>query len=438
MERQRENKIPLLFYGWVIVAISFVTLALTYGARYCFSVFYVAILNEFSWPRGSTSAILSVNLLVYAFFAPIAGILMDRFGPRKVFPLGGLLIGLGLIACSSADTVWEFFIYFGLVVGAGISLLGTTPHNPILANWFIKRRGLAVGLAFSGVGFSFPLGILVQWFISNFGWRVSYILTGLMVIIIVVPINAIFQRFRPEEKGVLSDGERNLGDLDNRDENKEIIMDELIVDREWVKVEWTLKKAIRTYRFWALFFFDFLGGLSLMTIVTHQVRFAVDTGFSEIVAASAFGIFGIANVAGHASSFISDRLGREEACYIGIGSSIISIIMLLMVKTPSGLHYLYIYSILFGFGMGLIAATSYTILADIFYGKHLGSITGFIITSLGIGLSIGPWLAGYIFDITGTYRFAFFIAMIALFISGIWIWIASPRKVRLVAGKIRR
>jgi len=437
MSREKEYQRPLLFYGWIVVAISFVTLALIYGARYCFSVFYVAILNEFNWPRGSTSSILSINLLVYAFFAPFAGILMDRYGPRKVFPFGGALVGLGLIACSSANTLWEFFIYFGLIVGVGISLLGTTPHNPILANWFIKRRGLAVGLAFSGVGFSFPLGILVQWFITNFGWRVSYILTGLMVIIIVVPINAIFQRFRPEEKGLLADAEKNLREEDKGKEKKEI-MDELIVDKEWVKTEWTLRKAIRTYRFWALFFFDFLGGLSLMTIVTHQVRFAVDVGFSEMVAASAFGLFGIANVVGHASGFISDRLGREETCYIGVGSAIIATIMLLKVDTISELYYLYLYSILFGFGMGLIAATSYTIFADIFYGKHLGSITGFIITSLGMGLSIGPWLAGYIYDITGTYRFAFFIAMISLFISGIWIWIAAPRKIRTVPGRMRK
>lgn len=152
-----EKKHPLLFYGWIIVAISFITLALAYGARYCFSVFYVAILDEFGWPRGTTATILSLNLIIYALIAPLAGTLTDRYGPRKVLPLGGALIGTGLIACSTANTTWQFFLYFGIIVGLGISFLGTTPHNPILANWFAKRRGLAMGFALSGIGCSFIL-----------------------------------------------------------------------------------------------------------------------------------------------------------------------------------------------------------------------------------------------------------------------------------------
>lgn len=117
--RNTVRKQPFLFYGWLVVAVSFITLTVTYGARYSFSIFYVAILDEFGWSRGTTAIILSVNLLVYAFAAPIAGDLMDRYGPRRVFPLGATLIGLGLIACSTANTIWHFFIYFGIIAGVG-------------------------------------------------------------------------------------------------------------------------------------------------------------------------------------------------------------------------------------------------------------------------------------------------------------------------------
>ena len=135
-----DQKRNVVFYGWVVVAVSFITLALAYGARYCFSVFYVAILNEFGWPRGTTASILSLNLIIYAFFAPLAGIFVDRYGSKKVLPLGAGLIGLGLIICGLANTIWQFFVCFGIIVGVGVSLLGTTPHNPILASWFVKKN----------------------------------------------------------------------------------------------------------------------------------------------------------------------------------------------------------------------------------------------------------------------------------------------------------
>jgi len=437
MSKKIVQKQSFLFYGWIIVGVSFVSLAFAYGARYWFSIFYVAILNEFGWPRGTTATILSLNLIVYALSAPLAGALMDRYGPRKVFPLGGALIGLGLMACSMANTIWQFFFYYGIIVGLGVSFLGTSPHNPILANWFARRRGLAMGLALAGIGCSFLLGMLAQWFISTLGWRTSYILTGLMVIMVVVPLTAIFQRFRPEDKGLLPYGEGSLL-TDDDSKGKESLQNGLVVDKEWASTEWTLKRSFRTHRFWALCCFNFIIGLALMTMVTHQVRFAVDMGFDEMLAASAFGMFGIANIVGHALGFVSDRLGRELSCSMGVGGTILAALILLQIEKPSQLLSLYLYSLFFGCGIGLIAVTSYATFADIFYGKHLGSITGLLVTSLGIGFAIGPWLAGYIHDVTGTYSLAFVIAIIALCISGIWIWIAAPRKVRLVAGKVRK
>jgi len=174
-----------------------------------------------------------------------------------------------------------------------------------------------------------------------------------------------------------------------------------------------------------------------MTVVTHQVRFAVDVGFSKMVAASVFGLYGVANLVGHAFGFVSDRLGRELTCSIGAAGVILATLTLLQVENSYQLWMLYLYSILFGWGMGLIAITCYTSVADIFYGRHLGSIMGLVITSLGIGFAIGPWLAGYIYDVIGTYSVAFVIAIIATAFSCFWLWVAAPRKVRLVAGKIR-
>ena len=438
MPMTTDQKRAPVFYGWVIVAVSFVTLGLAYGVRYCFSVFYVAILNEFGWPRGTTATILSSHLMVYALGAPLAGGLMDRYGPRKIFPIGGALIGLGLIVCSTATTIVEFILYFGIVAGLGVSFLGTTPHSPVLANWFVKNKGLGMGFALSGVGCSFMLGMPSQWSISRFGWRASYVITGLVVMLIVIPLTAIFQRSRPEDKGLLPDGKDFLPPVGDGRANKEVIQDALVVDKEWAATEWTLGRAVRTHRFWALCCFNFLSGLALMSVVTHQVRFAVDVGFSKMVAASAFGLYGVASLVGHAFGFVSDRIGREWACSLGSAGVVLAALTLLQLDNAYQFWMLYLYAILFGWGMGLIAIIFYTSAADIFYGKHLGSIVGLIITSLGVGLAIGPWFAGFIHDVTGTYRIAFVVAIIATVFSCFWLWIAAPRKVRLVAGKMKK
>ena len=436
--RNTDQEQSFLFYGWIIVAISFITLAFAFGARYSFSIFYVAILDEFGWSRGTTATILSLNLIIYGFAAPLAGALMDKYGPRKIFPLGGILIGLGLIACSTANTIWHFLIYFGMIVGLGVSFLGSTPHSPMLANWFVKRRGLAMGFALAGAGCSFLLGMLAQYFISSFGWRASYIITGIVVMMIVIPLTAIFQRLRPEDKGLLPDGEDSWPVRDERQGKEALIQNALIVNKDWAAIEWTLGKAARTLRFWALCCCVFLEGIGLMAILAHQVRFAIDIGFGEMLAASAFGIYGIANVVGHAFGFVSDRLGRELTFTVATTGAILAILILLQVKEPSQLWMLYLYCILFGLSMGLLALSNYAAIADLFHGKHLGSITGLVITSLGVGFAIGPWLAGFIYDMFGTYNLAFIMAMVTIGVSCFWFWVAAPRRVRLVAGRVRR
>ncbi|MDO8491021.1 MAG: MFS transporter, partial [Dehalococcoidia bacterium] len=115
---------PWLFYGWTLLAMSAVCMFIIYGLRYSFSVFYVAILNEFGWSRADTALIFSVNVIVYGLTAPIAGGLVDRFGPRVVLPLGALALGLGAIASSQANAIWQFMALYGVVMALGISAAG--------------------------------------------------------------------------------------------------------------------------------------------------------------------------------------------------------------------------------------------------------------------------------------------------------------------------
>lgn len=144
------NKKPLFFYGWVILALSFVAMVLAHGARNSFSVFYLEILREFGWSRASTAGIFSVNLIVYGIAAPFAGALVDRFGPKRLFLTGGTILALATMLCSRAHTIYHFYILFGLGGAIGTGLIAYPASAPVLARWFVRRRGMVFGIFDAG------------------------------------------------------------------------------------------------------------------------------------------------------------------------------------------------------------------------------------------------------------------------------------------------
>jgi OFA family oxalate/formate antiporter-like MFS transporter len=129
-----------MFYGWFIVAAGIIAYALGYGARYSFSVIFPSLLDEFHWPRDTTAIMLSVHLLAYGFVSPLAGIMVDRIGPRKTMVLGTVLLSLGLALSSQGNTPWHFYLSFGVLSGAGLCLIGAVPFTTVLRNWFEKKR----------------------------------------------------------------------------------------------------------------------------------------------------------------------------------------------------------------------------------------------------------------------------------------------------------
>jgi MFS family permease len=141
-----------VFYGWVIVLVSFLTLVLVMGTRFSFGVFYTSILEEMGWSRAATAGIFSVSMLVYAVVAIGVGAAFDGLGPRRMFPLAALLLGAGFFLCSRMTTLWQFYLYYGVIVGTGFTALGFIPHVSLTARWFARRRGLATSLVLAGTG----------------------------------------------------------------------------------------------------------------------------------------------------------------------------------------------------------------------------------------------------------------------------------------------
>jgi len=419
-----------IFYGWIIVGVVFVTMGVGVNARTAFSLLFPPILDEFGWERGVTAGAFSFGFLVSAVLSPSLGRLMDRRGPRVVIELGVLLIGAGLLAGTLVSRQWHLYVTLGVMVGGGSVCLGYTGQSLFLPNWFVRRRGLAMSLAFSGVGVGSVLLLpWVQALIGRSGWRAACWALGLLVLLLLVPLNLLLRR-RPEDMGLEPDGDRAAASgATARPSN--------VVDPAWAAVDWTLARAARTARFWWIGLGYFCGLFAWYAVQVHQTRYLVEIGFSPIDAAWALGVVSLAGIPGQiALGHLSDRVGREWVWTVGsLGFAICYAALLLLAVSPT-VPLLYLMVIAQGMlGYGLTSVVG-AIPAEIFQGRHYGSIFGTLMLSSIAGGAAGPWLTGLLYDRTGSYTIAFWIAIATSAVSAVAIWLAAPRKVRQVAGRL--
>src|SRR5215470_3363454 len=189
------------FYGWLIVAVVFISMGIGVNVRTAFSLLFPPILGEFGWDRGVTAGAFSFGFVVSAVLSPLIGRQMDRAGPRLVMELGVLLMAAGLLLAPLTREPWHLYLTIGVLVGAGSVCLGYSGQSLFLPNWFVRRRGLAMGIAFAGVGIgSMTLLPTVQLIIERFGWRSACVALGGLVLVVLAPINLLLRR-RPQDLG---------------------------------------------------------------------------------------------------------------------------------------------------------------------------------------------------------------------------------------------
>jgi MFS family permease len=413
-----------IYYGWIIVAVALISMAFWFGIRANFSVFYVALLEEFGWNRGGSAGVQSMALITYTVMAPLVGGLIDRFGPRRVVVPGILILALGLILCRSIETLAQFYLFYGVVVGAGITSIGIVTYSAIMAHWFEKKRGLASGIALSGMGLgTFVLVPLSQSLISMWGWRLTFVALGGLVLIIALPLNALFLRHKPSEVG------QNVDGLDNHITFAEAGACAMKADD--LGLGWTTKKVLSSGRFWAMMAFTFCSIIAIYIIMVHSVRFLVDQGVAKMTAAFILAMVGVVS-----SIFrifwggLSDRIGREITYTMGIACGCLGVASLLIFETHASPLFTYSFFVFFGMGWGVTAPMMMAVSADLFKGKIFGLIYGFVEAGVGIGAAFGAWVAGFIFDQTQSYKLAFILVIVAMALSCVFIWMAAPRKFR--------
>src|SRR6476646_7677716 len=273
-----------LFYGWIIVAVVFVTMGVAVNARTAFSLLFPPMLEEFGWVRGMTAGAFSFGFIVSAIMSPSLGRLMDRRGPLVVNELGVVLIGTGLLLATLVQQPWQLYATLGMLVGAGSVCLGYTGQGLYLPNWFVRRRGLAMSLAFSGVGVgSIVLLPWLQGMIVRTGWRSACLALGLVVLLALLPLNLLVRR-RPEDIGLAPDGDAAPRTPIAGNAAADV------VDHAWVAVDWTLRRAMRTSRFWWIAVGYFCALFAWYAVQVHQTRYLVEIGFNPITAAWGLGI----------------------------------------------------------------------------------------------------------------------------------------------------
>ncbi len=397
-------------YGWVIVACVFIFGLVDYGMRYSFSVFYVAILNEFKWSRAETAFIFSLSIMVYGLMAPLSGILADKIGPKRSIPIGAMLLSAGMVGCAMGRELWHFYVSFGVLFAIGNCIAGFSQHLPLIARWFARDSSKAIGITMAGGGgLCFFFSPLAEYLITIFGWRNAFIIMALAPVLLIMPLALIFIKW-PEEKGLSS-----LGNSERTPAKKEQ------EDTESVH----LGRVLKSTTFWLLFFTHLLvWGIGKDMLLAHTVAFMTDIGFNTLFSAFIFSSHGLLSALGNTSSSLANRFGKVK---MFIAGSIITSLGLFILSTAtiSSPWKLYAWVILFGTGIGIVSPAMSGMAIDLFSGKYLGTINGFLIFGFAIGGCIGPYIAGYIFDVTKTYTLAFYLAITAFSVASVLVLVLS-------------
>jgi len=403
---------PRFFYGYIILALCFANMVVMRGVNGAFGVYYIALLEEFSWSRSDGATIASANFVVYAIAAPVVGLAFDRLGPRLLMPLGAFLVGIGLILSSFASSLSGLYFSYGIVTALGQGALSFVGHNALISFWFVRKRATAIGIASMGQG----LGALVmvpstQLLIDYMGWRWAYILTGSVMLFFLAPANALLQRRSPQDVGQFPDGDSapstqaGIGRHSNAN---------------GASRDWTLGEAVRSFPFWCITVGHLALGTALFLINTHVIAHFVVVGYEKLAASFYFGLMGFIRIGATVVwGTLSDRIGRNKTYGVATFVTALGVGCMVAMTVGAPLWLVYLTIVLYGIGHSAGNPTYGAVISDIFSGHKIGVIFGFLEISFGFGSAFGSWIGGYLFDVTGSYAWAFTLCLICFVVSGL-------------------
>ncbi len=385
--------------AWLVLGGAF--LAFTVGASlmHSYTVFLLAYVADFGWSRAESSLAYSVGQLVGGISSPLVGGLVDRIGARRMVLLGSVLLTLGLFGSAQAEALWQVVFLYGVVMTIGANCLGLLVFVPLISGLFERRRGMAISVLQSANGFGRAVSApLSQLLVNGVGWRHAYLLEAAAMALLAVPLAAMFRRGGP-------------GDAPEQGAAR-------LMPRHW-----TLAEAMRTPQFWLLFLVYMFTSIGTFLVSLHQLAFAVDAGFDPLYAAGVLGMGSFLALPGViVTGTLSDHIGRENSALIAYAISIVGVACALLISGPDQHLLLWLHAVFFGLTWGARGPAITAKTADLFPGPRLGTILGVITIGSGLGAALGSWAAGWIFDLSGSYRLAFLLSIAAYLCGSVAFW----------------
>lgn len=391
---------------WLLLGAAFATFSIGAGFMHAYTVFLVTFVETFGWTRADVSVAYAVSQLVNGISSPVVGTLVDRLGPRRLILMGGAVLAAGLLASAFTNALWQVVVLYGVVMTLGANCLGLVVFVPLLSRHFVRNRGMAVSIVQSANGFarafSAPLTTLM---IGELGWRGAYLWQGVFMGVAILPLAALFRGTTPTAaaRRPTADGQG-----------------------------WTLRQAMRTPHFRLLGAVYMFTGLGSFLVALHQLAFAVDVGFDKLYAAGVLGMGAFLSLPGVIlTGTISDYIGRELSAVVTYGTSILGVVFGLMITGPDQHLLLWLHACFFGLTWGARGPAITAKTADLFPGPNLGTILGVITIGTGLGAAGGSWMAGLVFDVTGSYRVAFWLSIVFYVCGSVAFWgLRRPPAVR--------
>jgi sugar phosphate permease len=425
----RREKLPKVFLGWrAVLAGSFLS-AWGIGFQvHGFSALFQPIASEFGFGRAVTSIATSIVRLGYGIEAPLAGGLVDRFGPRFLMTIGMFIAGLGLILMNFVNSLWTFYIVWGVILGTGINIGLEIPVDKAIANWFVKKRGIALSVRWLFTGLAGLVLLLVAWLISTQGWRMTCVIGGLVIWLVGLPLAWLFIKpRRPEYYGLLPDGATT--EVKPDEEVSQTVDRGVKYAAAVQEVEFTLRQALRTRAYWLLIAAVSVRMVGFSAILTHGVPFLTDMGFEPVKAAALLGIIILTSTPTRLiGGFLMDRIQTRYLRFLMAGAFLLQAVGIVAFLLDQTIAMIYVFLILFWVGVGIALPLEAGIRARYFGRKAFGSIGG---TSMAFTTPIGvvaPIYAGWVYDNIGSYIPAFTLFAILFGISAILVSLAYPPK----------
>lgn len=409
MHHREPPRKASLFYGYWVLASCFLCAVISNGSGLStFSVFIKEFQANFGWNRTEIMAAYTIFVFIIAITSPFAGRLAERHGVRKVILTGSLVTATGFILLSCMNSLWHFYIG-NILIGAGTTATGPLTLSYVVSNWFLKRRGLAISVMAMGVsisGFVFA-PLIAVWLIPDFGLSHTFLILALINAGVIVPLTVLVLRTRPADMGLYPDGIKTLEHQDN------------VTEQSLSRVSGglTLEAALKTRAFWFIGLYLVLNH-SYMGVLHSAFPHLTDFGFSAAVGATVIGLTSVAGTFGmFFFGWLSDRIATRYMSTMGLGVLTLGILIIINIGPGSPLWLIWLYALVMGFGCGCWLPSMSMLISTTFGMAHYGSIFGTLALFQHAGGGTGPLLAGYVFDSTQSYHWAFISIMAAQIIA---------------------